>query len=212
MNYGELKTLVQQYLECEETTFVANIDQFVKLAEEDIFRQVQLQELMETATASLVPSNQYLDLPTDFLSIYSLAVIVGGVYQMLISKDHSFMREVYSNPSTEGVPRHYALFDDETIILGPVPNSAYTVELNYFFKPVSLTAGADGDSTWLSTNAEQAILFGTILQGYIYLKGDQDIIASYTDRYQSALAQLKIIAEGRNRKDSYRKQDRRLPV
>lgn len=212
MNYGELKTLVQQYLECEETTFVANIDQFVKLAEEDIFRQVQLQELMETATASLVPSNQYLDLPTDFLSIYSLAVIVGGVYQMLVSKDHSFMREVYSNPSTEGVPRHYALFDDETIILGPVPNSAYTVELNYFFKPVSLTAGADGDSTWLSTNAEQAILFGTILQGYIYLKGDQDIIASYTDRYQSALAQLKIIAEGRNRKDSYRKQDRRLPV
>ena len=212
MNYGELKTLVQEYLECEEATFVANIDQFVKLAEEDIFRQVQLQDLMETSTATLTVGDQYLALPTDFLSIYSLAVIVSGSYQMLLSKDHSFMREVYSDTSVTGVPRFYAFFDEATLMLGPVPGSGYTVELNYFYEPASLSAGADSGTTWLSENAEQALLFGTVLQGYIYLKGDQDVIAGYQNQYQSALAALKIIAEGRNRKDSYRKSDRRIPT
>lgn len=212
MNYGELKTLVKDYLEVDETTFNSHIDQFVRLAEEDIFRQVQLQDLMETATASLVVGDQYLSLPTDFLSMYSLAVIVDGDYRMLLSKDHSFMREVYSDTSVQGVPRFYALFDEETMMLGPTPDDTYTVELNYFYEPTSLSAGADSVETWLSINGEQAILFGTILQGYIFLKGDQDVIAAYQNQYQSAIAALKVLAEGRNRKDSYRKSDRRIPV
>ena len=213
MNYGTLKTLTNQYLEVDETTFNANIGQFVRLCEEDIFRQVQLQELMETSTATLLPNDQYLALPADFLSPYSLAVIVGGEYRMLLSKDHSFMREVYANPTTTGVPRFYAMFDDETIMLGPTPDQAYQVELNYFYEPLSLTQGDDNaNETWLSKNGEQALLFGTVLQGYIYLKGDQDVIAAYQNQYQSALAALKIIAEGRNRKDSYRKSDRRIPT
>jgi len=212
VNYGELKTLVQQYLECEETTFVDNIDQFVKLAEDDIFRQVQLQDLMKTDTGTTVLNVQNIALPGDFLSIYSVSIKVNGVYQMLLSKDYSFIREVYADDTATGIPRFYAFYDEANLMLGPVPNAAYPVEFNYFFEPTSLTAGGDSGTTWLSENGEQALLFGTVVQGYIYLKGDQDVIAQYTNQYQSALAALKIIAEGRNRKDSYRKSDRRIPV
>jgi hypothetical protein len=161
----------------------------------------------------VVTGSPYLALPADFLSAYSLAIMVGGEYRMLLSKDHSFMREVYPNPDVLGVPRFYALFDDETLMLGPAPNDDYSVELNYFYEPPSLTEDDDdSNTTWLSENGEQALLFGTILQGYIYLKGDQDVVAAYQNQYQTALAALKIIAEGRNRKDSYRKSDRRIPV
>lgn len=212
MNKLQVKTYVQQYLECEESTFVANIDQFIRMAEDDINRQVQLQELMETSTAALNIGDQFLALPDDFLSIYSLAVIVNGEYRMMLSKDHSYIREVYADPTDTGVPRFYAFFDEGALMLGPPPDQNYSVELNYFFEPASLAAGGDTSTTWLSVNGEQALLFGTILQGYIYLKGDQDVIQSYTNQYQAAIASLKIIAEGRNRKDSYRKSDRRIPV
>lgn len=212
MNKGEVVSFCKQYLECEEATFVANIDQFIRMAEDDINRQVQLQELMETSTAVLSIGDQYLALPDDFLSIYSLAVVVNGEYRMMLSKDHSFIREVYPDTTQTGVPRFYAFFNESALMLGPPPDQTYGVELNYFFEPTSLADGDDTATSWLSINAEQALLFGTILQGYIYLKGDQDVIQSYTNQYQTALASLKVIAEGRNRKDSYRKSDRRIPV
>lgn len=213
MNYGELKSLVKQYLECEETTFVANIGQFVRLAEEDIYRQVQLQDLIEVSRVNLVPGTPYLALPQDFLSAYTLAIKSGNEFSYLLSKDFSFIREVYPNESTTGVPRFYAFFDDETIILGPTPDDDYLMELSYYYKPTSITdADNDTNETWLSLNGTSALLFGTILQGYIYLKGDQDVIKMYTDNYTQSVAALKIISEGRNRKDSYRKSDKRLPV
>lgn len=212
MNYGELKTAVKQYLECDETTFNTNIDTFFELAEEDIYRQVQLPDLMETATSMCFLGDRYLPLPTDFLSPYSLAVIVAGEYRMLLNKDHSFIREVYPNPDALGVPRYYAMFDDQTLLLAPTPAEAYTVEMNYFYIPPSITSGGDSMTTWLSTKAINALLFGATIQGYIYLKGDQDVIAQYREQYAQAIASLKIIAEGRDRKDSYRTSDRRIPV
>lgn len=212
MNYGTLKTLVKQYLECEETTFNDNIANFVRLAEEDISRQVQLQDLMETSTANLVPHTPYLGMPVDFLSAYSLAVLVNGEWSYLLSKDHSFVRETYPGASDEGVPRFFAMFDDETMMLGPTPDEDYIIELNYYYEPASLTAGPDSGTTWISEKGENAILYGTIIQGYIYLKGDQDVMKQYSEMYANSISQLKVIAEGRNRKDSYRKSDKRMPV
>lgn len=212
MNYTDLKALVQQYLECSETTFNTNIDTFIQLAEEDIYRSVQLPDLVQTATSNCITNSPYIPLPQDFLSQYYLAVIVNGSYQMLLSKDHTFIREVYPDQTATGVPRFFAVFNENALIVGPTPDQDYPVELNYFYFPPSLTVGDGSQTTWVSENAEQAMLFGTILQGYIYLKGDQDVIKMYSDRYQNALAQLKTIAEGRDRKDSYRKSDRRLPV
>lgn len=213
MNYGELKTLVQQYLECEETTFNTNIGMFTRLAEEDIYRLVQIPDLVQTSTSNCINGTPYIPLPADFLSQYYMAIINSdGMYKMLLSKDHTFIRETYPNPSDIGEPRFFAVFNENAMILGPTPDQDYKIELNYFYFPPSLSDGGDAGITWLSENAEQCILFGTIIQGYIYLKGDQDVMKGYQDRYQSALAELKVIAEGRDRKDSYRKSDRRQPV
>lgn len=213
MTKAELYALLDSYLENDETSFQDNRDQFVKLAEEDIFRQVQLPELRKNSTSNFTANIPYLQTPSDFLAPYSMAVISSGTYTYLISKDVNFIREVYPNPTTDvGVPRFFSQFDDDTFIIGPTPNSNYGVELHYFYLPTSLSEMADGDETWLSINAENALLFGALLHGYIYMKGDQDVINSYKEQFQKAIADLKILAEGRNRKDSYRTSDKRLPV
>lgn len=212
MTYTELKALVQQYLENEETSFVANIDDFTRLAEEEIYRQVQLHDLKTLATTTTNTGDRYLATPSDFLAAYSMAVKDGDEYTVLLSKDVSFMREAFPDTTATGKPRFYSLLDDKNFILGPTPDDEYEIEMNYFFEQESLVDIGDGKETWLSKNAKNAILFGVLYHGYIYMKGDQDVIKMYQDKYIQALADLKIIAEGRNRKDSYRTSDKRLPV
>jgi hypothetical protein len=214
MTYGELKTLVQQYLENEETSFVANLGQFVILAEEEIYRQVQIPDLKKLVTdtpATLTASTRTWTLPTDYLSTYSFAIDTGsGSYVYLINKEQSYLRAAYPDSSVTGTPRFYAQVDDTTFALAPIPDSNYSTELHYFYKPTSLSAGGDSGTTWLSENAENALLFGTIFHGYIYEKGDQDVIAQYQEKFTSAIADLRIIMEGRERKDTYRKMDKRI--
>lgn len=212
MNYGTLKTLIQQYLENEEDSFVDNLPTMIRAAEEDIFRQVQLPDLMQTSTSSCTASSMFLSLPSDFLSPYSLGVVVSGEMQMLVSKDHSFIKETYPTVAATGVPRFYAVYNDANLMLGPTPDNSYQVELNYFYEPASITAGSDTGETWLSTNGENVLLFGSLIQGYIYSKGDQDVFAQYQAQYDSAMGALKVLAEGRNRKDVYRQPDRRIPT
>jgi hypothetical protein len=214
MNYGQLKTLVSQYLESSETSFLANMPQFVINAEEEIMRQVQLQDLMQTSTAPVITGTPYVALPDDFLSPYSLFVTVAGKREALLSKDHSFISEYWPDPTVLGTPRYYALFDSNTMLLAPTPDTTYFLEMNYYYEPTSLTAEVAGDAatTGISTYGENAILFGTILQGYIYLKGDQDVIKMYQDKFAQAINDLKVIAEGRNRKDVYRRPDQKVPT
>lgn len=212
MTKAELYALVQSYLEATETNFVSSIDQFVQLCEEDVYRQVQLPELRQNSTTVFSTGSPYLETPNDYLSAYAMAVIVAGRYSFLTSKEVNFMREVYPNPATLGVPRWFAQFDSDSFIVAPTPDSDYTVELHYFFKPPSLTTMGDGGTTWLSEHAENALLFGTVMHGYIFLKGDQDVMAAYKMQYEKAIQDLKTIAEGRARKDSYRNIDKRIPV
>lgn len=205
---------VKEYLETDETTFNSYINQFIKLAEEDIYRKIQLKDTRRNATSSLTSSNPYIPLPSDFLSPYSFAVISdAGVYSYLQQKDVAFMREAFPNPtatSTHPTPRYYALFDDATFIVAPTPNDNFSVEMHYYYRPVSLADGADSGTTWLSVNGEQALLYGTIIQGYIFLKGDQDVLAEYKEQYIEALASLKVISEGRAEKDTRREPNARI--
>lgn len=212
MTYDELTDLIQDYLECTETTFVANIPQFIKMAEDDIYRSVQLPDLRKNATASTTASTQYLGTPTDYLSPYSLAVIDGASHYYLQNKDVNFIREVYPAATSEGRPRFYAQWDDGVFLLGPTPDDAYTMELHYFYKPASLADGAGSGTTWLSENAESALLHGCLLHGYLYLKGDQDVIEGYKMAFQKAIADLQVINEGRVRKDTYRISDKKVDV
>ena len=212
MNKGELYAAVSTYLEATETNFVANLDTFAELCEEDIYRTVQLPQLRKNSTSAFVPSSPYLATPSDYLSSYSMAVVVSGAYQFLTSKEVNFMREVYPSPATLGIPRWFAQFDGDTFIVAPTPSTNYPVELHYFYKPVSISTLSDVGTTWILENAENALLFGMVMHGYIFLKGDQDVMVAYKTQYDKAINDLKTIAEGRIRKDSYRNIDKRTPV
>ena len=204
-----LKTAIQDYLQTTETTFVNNLDVIIKQAEDRILKSVQLPDFRINRTGTMTASNQYLSTPTDFLAPYSLAVDNSG-YEYLIFKDVNFVREAYPSASTTGVPKYYALFDDETFIVGPTPNSGFTVELHYFYRPESITTAASGTS-WLGSNAESSLLSGCLLEAYTFLKGDPDLMQLYATRYEDALGKLKSLGEGYSTTDSYRSGTVRAP-
>ena len=203
MTYSELKSLIQDYLQNTETSFVSNINNIIKQAEERILKTVKLPVFRKNVEGSLASGNKYLATPTDFLDNFSLAVINGGYKEFLYYKDVNFIREAYPNASTTGTPKHYGLFDDTSFIVGPTPDSDYSVELHYFYRPASITAGADSGTTWLATNAVNALLYGSLLESYVYMKGEPDVMNMYEKRFLEALGRLKSLAEGENTVDNY---------
>ena len=204
MTYLELKSLIQDYLQNTETSFVSNINNVIKQAEERILKTVKLPVFRKNVSGNLSSGSEYLATPTDFLDNFSLSITNSSEQSFLLFKDVNFIREAYPNASTTGIPKHYALFDDSTFIVGPTPNAAFTVELHYFYRPASLTAGADSGTTWLSTNARNALLYGSLIEGYMYMKGDADLMNQYEKRYLESISRLKVLGEGDNTVDIYR--------
>jgi hypothetical protein len=133
MNYAELKTAVEDYT--ENSFSATDFATMTKLAEQKIYNSVQLTALRKNVTGVLTSGNKYLQCPTDFLSVFSMAVILAnGSYEYLLDKDVNFIRQAYPTPTSTGTPRYYALFgprsDDAkelTFILGPTPNASLTV-------------------------------------------------------------------------------------
>jgi len=211
MNYATLTTLIQQYCESTETSFVANIPTFVQLAEERIYNAVQIPAIRRNQTGTLSANNKYLTLPSDWLATFSLAVIdpVTNAQEFLLDKDVNFIRQSYPDPDDTGVPKYYAIFDDNTFILGPTPDAAYQVEMHYYAYPESIvTAG----TSWLGDNYENVLLYGTLREAYLYLKGEADMMQYYEQKYQEAVQQLMRLGDGLNRRDSYRSGQVRVPV
>lgn len=202
LTYTTLKQAIQDYTESSETTFVNNLDLIIKQAEDRILKSVQLPDFRVNKTGTMTSGNQYLTMPSDFLAPYSLAVDDSG-YEYLIFKDVNFIREAYPASSTSGTPKYYAIFDEDTFIVGPTPDENFTVELHYFYKPTSITASGDGTS-WLGTNAESVLLYGCLVEAYTFLKGDTDLLQLYSVRYEDSLADLKSLGEGYSTTDSYR--------
>ncbi|CAB4155778.1 hypothetical protein UFOVP1064_53 [uncultured Caudovirales phage] len=208
MNYTELSQAIQDYTENTETTFVNNIPTFVRQTEERVYRAVMIPELRKNVLGTLTSGDKYLARPTDFLTVFSLAVIDGdGNYQYLLDKDVNFMREAYPSPSTSGVPKYYAQFDGESVstaygnfIVGPTPDASYQVELHYFYDPPSIV---DTNTSWLGDNAEATLLYGSLIEAYTFMKGDPDLMAKYAERYQAALMNLGMI-DVRGKRDDYR--------
>ena len=200
--FTTLKTAIQDYTQNSETTFVNNLSNFITDTEEKILKTVTLPVFRKNVTGTMTSGNTYLSAPSDFLTPFSLALDNSG-YEYLMFKEVNFIREAYPVSSTTGVPKYYALFDDDTFILGPTPNANFTVELHYVYRPTSITTSADGTS-WLGTNAPDALLYGSLVQAYSFMKGEADLIANYTQQYNEALSRLKVFAEGRSTKDAYR--------
>lgn len=207
MTYDELVTAVSDYSENTFPTSVMNT--MIKQAEQRIYNTVQIANLRKNVTGSLTTGNKYLQCPNDFLSVYSLAVIkADGSYEYLLDKDVNFIRQAYPNPATTGTPKHYAIFgprsDDETeltFIVGPTPNANLSAELHYYAYPESIVTAGE---TWLGENFDSALLNGVMIEAITYMKGEQDMVKLYSDRFMSALALLKNLGDGKQRTDAYR--------
>ena len=215
MNYAELVTAVSDYT--ENTFPTVNINTFIEQAEQRIYNTVQFPSLRRNVTGVTVPSNKYLACPDDFLSSYSLAVIdATGNYSYLLNKDVNFIREAYPQPTDTALPKYYALFgprssdiNELTFILGPTPDAIYTMELHYFFYPPSIiTAG----NSWLGDNFDTVLLYGTLVEAYTFMKGEQDMMALYDGKYKEALGLAKRLGDGLERQDAYRSGQYRQPV
>ena len=200
--YTTLTQAIKDYTENTETTFVSNIPVFVKTTEEQLLRSIQLPDFRKNVTGTLTQSNQYLATPSDFLYPYSLAIDNSG-YEFLIFKDVNFIREAFPDSTATGVPKYYSIFDDETFLVAPTPNGNFTAELHYSYLPQSIVDAATGTS-WLGDNATNALLYGSLVQAYIFMKGEPDIIQQYQQQFEIAVRQLKKECEGFNRTDAYR--------
>jgi len=215
MDYASLCADIQDYV---ENSFSSDqLATFVQQAEQRIYNAVQLPDLRRNVTGAVTSGNKYLEAPSDFLAAYSLAIIdADDNYSYLLNKDVNFIRESYPNPTDTAIPKYYAIFgprsDDEkelAFILSPTPDDDYTVELHYFYYPESIvTAG----QTWLGDNFDSALLWGSIVEAYIFLKGEEPLIAVYKTRYEESLALLKQLGDGKDRSDTYRSGQVRYPV
>ncbi|MDC1228810.1 hypothetical protein N8Z63_03755 [Octadecabacter sp.] len=202
--YDELKTAIQDYTDNTETSFINNLPLFIRVAEERILKNVQLDLFRKNATAIMVKSSEYLGAPTDFLAPFSLSYTVNGDKVFVEFKDVSFCQTYTPNATTEGQPKYYAQFDVSNFLVAPSPDANYDCEMHYFYRPLSLTAGAGSGTTWLSTNAEMCLLYGSLVEANIYLKGEQDIMQMYNSRFTEAMTALKMLGEAKETTQEYR--------
>lgn len=203
--YGQLKQALQDYLETSETTFVNNLPLFIRLSEERILKSVQLSLFRKNATANATVGNKYLAAPPDFLAPFSLSYTGDNGDKVFAEfKDVSFLQEYNPDASTTGAPKYYAQFDNSNFLLSPTPNDDYVMELHYFYRPASLTDGSDSGTTWLSINAELTLFYGAMIEAYLFLKGEPDLLANYDKRFQESLAGLKMLGEAKQVTDEYR--------
>ena len=210
MNYSQLVQAIEDYTENYESTFISQIPTFVKQAEQRVYNSVHLPNLRKNVTGTTSSGVKYLATPSDWLADFSLAVVDGdGNYEYLLNKDVNFIRQSFPTPSTTGLPTHYAIFDNSSYILGPTPDASYTMELHYYYYPESIvTAG----TSWLGDNFDSVLLYGSLLEAYTFMKGEADIIQGYQKRYDDAMALLKQLGDGKNRQDTYRSGQVRVPV
>ena len=201
--FAQLKTAIQDYTDNSESSFVSHLSDFIKASEERIFKSVDLEIFRKNVTSSFTASDKFLTIPSDYLSTFSMQITTAGSEAFLLQKDVNFLQEAYSGSTSTATPRYYAQFDEDNFIVAPTPNSNYAIELHYYYRPTSLTAGADSATTWLSDNAPFALLFGALVDAYIFMKGEPDLIQQYEKRFIDQLTRLKDYGEARENTDAY---------
>jgi hypothetical protein len=229
MNYSQLVTAIQSYTENQfpdvyladgsTESSTTQINRFIEQAEQRIYNMIQFPSLRKNQYTAITSSNKYVSLPNDFLAVYSLALVTGvtggnldtGTFEYLLNKDVNFIRQAYPAPNDTGVPKYYALFgptitngaisNELSVILGPTPDAAYYVELHYYYYPQSITTAV---TTWLGDNFDSVLLYGSLVEAYTFMKGEQDIISLYDTKFKEALALAKRLGDGMERQDAYR--------
>ena len=218
MNYTQLTASIKAYCENDfpqavgagGLTSAEQIARFVQQAEQRIYNSIQFPALRKNVTGNATASNKYLATPVDWLATFSLARInADGSYNYLLNKDVNYIREAFPFPTTTGAPTHYAIFDDNTFILGPTPDASYSMELHYFYYPTSITTAG---TSWLGDNLDSLLLYGSLLEAASFMKSEADTVKNYMDRYNEAFTMAKQLGEGKDRQDMYRTPQIRYPV
>ena len=201
--FTTLKTAIQDYTDNAESTFVSQLTRFILNAEERILKECQLDDFRKNVTGTVTQSVKFLSKPTDFLAPFSLSVVNNSNNEFLEYKHPTFLQDYTPDPTTTGVPRYYGDWDENSFIVAPTPDGSYTAELHYFYRPQSITASDDGTS-WLGTNAELALLYGSLMEAYTFMKGEPDLLTLYNSRFQESIQWLKNLGEGEQTQDQYR--------
>ena len=201
--FTTLKTAIQEYTDNTESTFTGQLSRFILNAEERILKECQLDDFRKNVSGTATQSTKFLTKPTDFLAPFSLSAVNSSNNEFLLYKQVTFLQDYTPNPATTGTPKYYADWDEDTFLLAPTPDSNYTLELHYFYRPQSITASSDGTS-WLGTNAELALLYGSLVEAYTFMKGEPDLLSLYNNRFQESLQWLKNLGEAQQTRDEYR--------
>lgn len=202
MNYTELSQAITDFLQDDETSFQNNKDLFIRLGEKRVFATLKLPMVRENATASTTADNRFLSIPTNVLSVLSLQLTSGTSVTSLLQKDMDFIREAYPNPSSTGVPAVYAVYDADSLLLGPTPAAAYVVEMAYHKMPTSIV---DAATTWLGDNLDRLLLYAVLVEGYTYMKGDADLLQVYENGFREELEKASaIVSRGAYNGGEYR--------
>jgi hypothetical protein len=203
--YTQLQNAIQDFAENTETSFVNNLSVFIRGAEDRIFALVDLELFRKNATSTLTAADPYLSVPGDYLAPFSLQITTSGNEAFLMLKDVNYVQQYNIDYGATSLPQYYAIFDVDNFILSPTPDQAYTVELHYYYRPASITAGAGAGTSWLSENAPNALLYGSLVEAYTYMKGEADMMQLYEQRFAQEIQRLKDLAEARENSDAYRR-------
>ena len=204
MTYGELKQAIEDYTENNETSFIANLPLFIRLAEERILKSVQLNLFQKNQAGNMTSGNKYLAAPSDFLAPFSLSTTVNGATEFLMFKELDYLQTYSPDPTVTGQPRYYAQFDVDNFLISPTPDDDYVVDIHYLYRPASLTSLSDSGTTWLSTDAEITLLYACLIEAYTFMKGDANLMQMYNQRYMEAISRLKNLGEAQEPIDEYR--------
>jgi hypothetical protein len=203
--YTQLKTAIQDFTENSETSFVTNLPVFIRGAEDRIFTLVDLELFRKNATSQTTIGDPYISVPADYRASFSFQITSANYKNFLLNKDVNFVQQYTNDAGANTAPKYYGIFDVNNFILGPTPNQVYDVELHYYYRPTSITAEAESGTTWLSENAPNSLLYGSLVEAYTYMKGEQDLMQLYEQRFVQEIQRLKDLAEARENSDAYRR-------
>jgi len=201
MTYAELVQKIRDYCEVDSNVFTSTIvNGFISDAEFRLLRDVDTDSNRKYATATLISGQRFIDVPTGTLVIQGAQIIDGSNREYMEVRDPSFMSE-YNSSGATGEPKYYGMWDEDTIVLAPTPDQTYTIQINYILKPTGLSSSTS--STYLSERFPNGLLYACLIEAFAYLKGPNDLLQLYEQKYKQALEGFSIEQMGRRRRDEY---------
>lgn len=212
MTYDELVTNIRNYTEVDSNVFPNSvINTFITMAENRILRDIDLDVFKLEVSGNMTSGNKFLTAPADILTHrYIMITNDSGDQVFLDFRDTSFMKEYWPDGSATGQPKYYSVWDQNTFYIAPTPASNYAAELGYIYRPAQLSSAVP--TTWISTNAPEALLYACLVQAYSYTKGPESMLQYFESSYRQAINGLGIEQQGRRRRDEYRDGMIRTPI